>query len=207
MIMIEPYRSPFSSESYSRFRSRPMILIKFCISSLAIICLSVASRTLRTLPRSGKTPHLSRPMTLSPATARAFAESPSVRISVHSLDSLPPASLASSSFGTPVRRATRLVLALSFFPRSTFDFAIAAMRMRSTTPHVATSERNFSDSSQRDPNLDCFVINVSFVCESKAGFSTRQLMKTQRWFRTCAGLMSMPPRFLPLTTFRMASTT
>jgi hypothetical protein len=63
----------------------------------------LASRTLRSLPRSGKTPYSSRPMTLRPLMARAFAESPSVRISVHLSEPRPPALLASSSFGIPVR--------------------------------------------------------------------------------------------------------
>mmetsp|Transcript_20160 Transcript_20160/g.60378 ORF Transcript_20160/g.60378 Transcript_20160/m.60378 type:complete len:244 (+) Transcript_20160:88-819(+) len=170
----------------------PMILMMFWISSLAIICLSVASRTFSILPRRGKTPYLSRPMTLRPATASALAESPSVTISVHSAEFLPPASFASSSFGMPVSRETLLVPALSFLPRSTLVFASAAMRIKSTMPELVTSSRNLSDSSQRDPNLDCFVVSVSLVCESKAGFSTRHLMKTHRWALTWCGRMSTP---------------
>ena len=50
---------------------------------------------------SGKTPNLSRPATLRPPTTRDLAESPSVRISVHSSECLPPASLASISLVTP----------------------------------------------------------------------------------------------------------
>ena len=57
---------------------------------------SEAPRTLSSLPRSGKTPHLSRPTTSSPATASALAESPSVTMSVHSPARGPPASSASS---------------------------------------------------------------------------------------------------------------
>mmetsp|Transcript_25408 Transcript_25408/g.75641 ORF Transcript_25408/g.75641 Transcript_25408/m.75641 type:complete len:280 (+) Transcript_25408:2459-3298(+) len=202
MIMMEPYLSPFSSSSYSRLRSRPTILMMFWISVFDIICFSVASRTFRTLPRSGKTPYLSRPTTLRPATARALAESPSVRISVHSLESLPPASFASSSFGTPVSRVTFPVFTLRRFPRSTFDLARAAMRMRSTMPQEATSARNFSESSHFEPNFDGFVVSVSFVCESKAGFSMRHLMKTQMWFRTWCGRMSTPPfTFFLLSSF------
>mmetsp|Transcript_17264 Transcript_17264/g.49335 ORF Transcript_17264/g.49335 Transcript_17264/m.49335 type:complete len:265 (+) Transcript_17264:2086-2880(+) len=193
MIMMEPYRRPLSSASYSRLRSRPTILMMFWISSFAIICFNVASRTLSSLPRRGKTPYLSRPTTLRPATARALAESPSVRMSVHSAELLPPASLASSNFGTPVSRATRPVFAFRRLPRSTLDLASAAMRIRSTTPQLATSSRNFSESSHLDPNLDCLVMRVSFVCESKAGFSIRHLMKIQRWFFTWCGLMSTPP--------------
>mmetsp|Transcript_13089 Transcript_13089/g.34634 ORF Transcript_13089/g.34634 Transcript_13089/m.34634 type:complete len:219 (+) Transcript_13089:2074-2730(+) len=193
MIMMEPYLRPFSSSSYSWLRSRPTILMMLWISVFDIICFSVASRTLSTLPRSGNTPNLSLPTTLRPATAKALAESPSVRISVHSLEFLPPASFASSSFGTPVSRVTFPVFTFRAFPRLTCDLAIAAIRMRSTMPQEATSARNFSDSSHLDPNLDCFVVSVSLVCPSKAGFSTRHLMKTQMWFRTMCGLMSKPP--------------
>mmetsp|Transcript_2795 Transcript_2795/g.7233 ORF Transcript_2795/g.7233 Transcript_2795/m.7233 type:complete len:254 (-) Transcript_2795:932-1693(-) len=210
MIMMEPYLRPFNSSSYSRFRSRPTILMMFWISAFPIICFSVASRTLSTLPRSGKTPNLSLPTTLRPATASALAESPSVRISVHSREFLPPASLASSSFGTPVSRATLPVFTLRRFPRSTFDLASAAIRMRSTTPQDTTSFRNFSDSSHLEPNFDCFVMSVSLVCESKAGFSTRHLMKTQMWFRTWCALMSTPPLtfcLLSALTFSMIAST
>mmetsp|Transcript_92063 Transcript_92063/g.286519 ORF Transcript_92063/g.286519 Transcript_92063/m.286519 type:complete len:242 (-) Transcript_92063:372-1097(-) len=187
-----------------------MILMMFWISAFDIICFSDASRTLSIFPRKGNTPYLSRPTTLRPATARALAESPSVRMSVHSAEFFPPASFASSSLGTPVSRTTRPVFAFSRLPKSTLDLARAAMRIRSTTPQLATSSRNFSESSQREPNLDCFVVSVSFVCESKAGFSTRHLMKTQRWFRTWWGLMSTPPFTFSLlwafTFSRIAST-
>mmetsp|Transcript_51855 Transcript_51855/g.112427 ORF Transcript_51855/g.112427 Transcript_51855/m.112427 type:complete len:259 (+) Transcript_51855:682-1458(+) len=141
-----------------------------------------------------------------PATARAFAESPSVRISVQSCEFLLPASLASSSLGMP-RILVTFLAPRSCRPRSTFCFAFAQSRIISTTPLFITCFRNFSESSQAEPNLDCFVVNVSLVCESNAGFSMRQLMKIQMWFFTLEGLISMPPRFFPLTTFRMASTT
>ena len=62
----------------------------------------LASRTLRSLPRSGKTPKLSRPTTVRPATASALAESPSVRMRVQSLAYLVPALFASESLGSPV---------------------------------------------------------------------------------------------------------
>mmetsp|Transcript_98086 Transcript_98086/g.245798 ORF Transcript_98086/g.245798 Transcript_98086/m.245798 type:complete len:237 (+) Transcript_98086:1997-2707(+) len=210
MIMMEPYLKPFNSSSYSRLKSKPMILMMFWISSLAIICFNVASRTLSILPLRGNTPYLSRPMTLSPATARALAESPSVRMSVHSAEFLPPASLASSNFGTPVNLDTLPVLAFNFLPKSSLDFARAAIKIRSMTPQLATSSRNLSDNSHLEPNFDVFVIRVSFVCESKAGFSTRHLMKTHKWARMWCGLMSTPPftfSFACALTFsRIAST-
>ena len=65
-------------------------------------CLCVASRTFSNLPLSGNTPYLSLPTTLRPAIAKDLAESPSVRIRVHSLECFVPASLASSSFGIPL---------------------------------------------------------------------------------------------------------
>mmetsp|Transcript_99948 Transcript_99948/g.279986 ORF Transcript_99948/g.279986 Transcript_99948/m.279986 type:complete len:250 (+) Transcript_99948:2135-2884(+) len=206
MIIMEPYRNPFNSSSYCWLRSRPTILMMFWISSLAIICFSVASRTLSNLPRRGKTPYLSRPMTLSPATASALAESPSVRIKVHAAEPLPPASLASSSFGTPRTRCWFFVPPFNWRPRSTFCFALAQSRIISTMPLFRTLRMVFSEISHEDPNLDCFVVKVSLVCESKAGFSIKQFTKTHKWFFTCCGLISMPPRFLVFTTFRMAST-
>lgn len=48
-------------------------------------------------------PNFSLPTTSSPATASAFAESPSVKISVHSREREEPAKAASSSFGTESR--------------------------------------------------------------------------------------------------------
>ena len=73
----------------------------FWISSFFMICSCLASRTLSSFPRSGNTPKLSRPTTLSPATASDLAESPSVRMSVHSCAFRVPALLASDSLGRP----------------------------------------------------------------------------------------------------------
>mmetsp|Transcript_73218 Transcript_73218/g.212016 ORF Transcript_73218/g.212016 Transcript_73218/m.212016 type:complete len:227 (-) Transcript_73218:938-1618(-) len=165
----------------------------FWISSFAIICFNVASRTLSNFPRNGKTPYLSRPTTLSPATASAFAESPSVKMSVHWEDIFEPASFASSNFGMPVKRETLLVPAFNFLPMSTLVFAIAAIKIKSTTPQLHTSSRNWSDNSQREPNFDCFVMSVSFVCESKAGFSIKHRTKIHKCARTWFGLISTPP--------------
>ncbi len=41
------------------------------------------------------------------------------------------------------------------------------------------------------------VFKVSFVCESNAGFSTRQFTKTKRWFFMWVPLISMLPKRLP----------
>mmetsp|Transcript_79803 Transcript_79803/g.258133 ORF Transcript_79803/g.258133 Transcript_79803/m.258133 type:complete len:227 (+) Transcript_79803:2201-2881(+) len=182
-----------------------MILSKFWISALPVTCLKFASRTFKTLPLSGKTPYLSRPTMLRPATASDLAESPSVKISVHSCEFAPPASFASSSFGMPDTRIWFLLAPLSCRPMSTFCFALAQSKIISTTPLFSTAFIVFSESSHTEPNFDCLVVKVSLVCESKAGFSMRQFTKIHRWFFTCCGLISMPPLFLPLTTFKIAS--
>mmetsp|Transcript_26166 Transcript_26166/g.57257 ORF Transcript_26166/g.57257 Transcript_26166/m.57257 type:complete len:226 (+) Transcript_26166:2710-3387(+) len=183
-----------------------MICSRLEISAFPVTCLKFASRTFRTFPFNGKTPYLSRPITLTPATANDFAESPSVRIKVQSCECRPPASLASSSLGMPLTRPWFL-LARSCLDMSTFCFAFTQSKIVSTMPLFITCLMTLSGNSQVDPNLLCLVVSVSLVWESKAGFSIKQLMKTQRWFRTCAGLMSMPPRFFPFTTLRIASTT
>lgn len=60
------------------------------ITASVLTCLWVASRTLRILPLRGNTPYRSRPITPNPETARDLAESPSVRIRVHSDECFPP---------------------------------------------------------------------------------------------------------------------
>jgi len=69
----------------------PIILTKFYISGLSIIYLFAASLTFKNFPLNGKTPYLSLPITSIPASAKVFAESPSVRIIVQSFESLVPA--------------------------------------------------------------------------------------------------------------------
>jgi hypothetical protein len=60
-----------------------------------------AYRTLRSLPRKGKTPKKSLPITSNPAIAKLLAESPYVKINVHFYEFRLPASLASSNFVIP----------------------------------------------------------------------------------------------------------
>mmetsp|Transcript_6709 Transcript_6709/g.16658 ORF Transcript_6709/g.16658 Transcript_6709/m.16658 type:complete len:228 (+) Transcript_6709:1668-2351(+) len=145
----------------------------------------VASRTLSNLPRRGNTPYLSRPTTERPLTASALAESPSVRIRVQSSEFFPPASLASSSLGIPVRR---VFLAPSCFLSSLLCLKEAQERIFSTMPEVIIFLMTPSDASNLDPKLLARVLSVSLVCESNAGFSMSALTKTHRWFLTCAGL-------------------
>ena len=103
-------------------------------------CLWVASLTLRSLPFSGNTPYLSRPTMLSPAIAKALAESPSVTINVQSREYLVPASLASSSFGTPFKRLCldELLFLLSWASLLNFTNDI----MLSRTPQFWTYNKN-----------------------------------------------------------------
>ena len=52
-------------------------------------------------PLNGNMPYLSLPIEAIPDTAIVLAESPSVKMSVHSSDFAVPASLASSNLGIP----------------------------------------------------------------------------------------------------------
>lgn len=77
----------------TRIMSDPKESIDFYRRNVTIqsyTCLCVASRTFRIFPLSGNTPYRSRPMTPRPETARDLAESPSVRMRVHSDECLPP---------------------------------------------------------------------------------------------------------------------
>jgi hypothetical protein len=74
-------------------------------------------------------------------TARAFAESPSVRMRVHCSEDFPPASLASSSLGMPVMRCR---LAPSFFLSSLLCLKSAQVNTLSTSPHFATAPTMYS---------------------------------------------------------------
>ena len=77
-----------------------MILTMFCTSAFAATKRDAASRTFSGFPFSGNTPYRSRPTTVRPAIANAAAESPSVRISVHSCAFFEPAKFASSNLST-----------------------------------------------------------------------------------------------------------
>ena len=131
------------------------------------------SLTLSILPRRGKTPQRSRPTTARPAMADAAAESPSVRIRVHSCDLAVPAQSASSSLGRP-----RSVLRLE---PSVFLASFAALASRidcasSRRPILIRRSAILSDLNT-DPNLVAGVVRVSFVCESKEGFTMVELIK------------------------------
>ena len=192
MIMMWPYRRLFTL-SYAVPCRRPKICLMYVISALFMIWSCDASLTFKSFPRSGKTPYRSRPTTDKPLTASAFAESPSVKINVQCSEFLPPASLASSSLGIPVRRV--------FFAPSCFFSSLdclneAQERICSTTPLVIIFFIVVSAQTYLLPKFAARVFSVSLVCESNAGFSISALTKTQRWFLTCVAF-----KFLQLFSF------
>ena len=77
----------------------------------------------------------------------------------------------------PVRRWR---LAPSPFFSSLLALKEAKLSTWSTTPQLATFLRKGSGSSHLEPKAEARRVRVSLVWESKAGFSTRQLTKTQR---------------------------
>mmetsp|Transcript_18368 Transcript_18368/g.41550 ORF Transcript_18368/g.41550 Transcript_18368/m.41550 type:complete len:201 (+) Transcript_18368:443-1045(+) len=166
-----------------------MICTKFRISSLVSNCLCVAVRTFNSFPLNGNIPYVLRPpiMSPTPATARAFAESPSVTMSVHG--SLPlPASIASSSFtmeGFSAANALRIA-----WVEATDCARMAASR----TPRSATCWMNGWLSVKSKPNLEATEVRRDFVWESKLGWSTKTLTTTFKHFFTAAG-GSFAPRF------------
>jgi len=99
-------------------------------------CLCEASRTFNSLPFNGNTPYLSRPTTLRPAIAKALAESPSVTISVQSLEFFVPALFASSSFGIPFKRLCLLEAVFLFNCASLLNFTQFSIFSR--TPQSCT---------------------------------------------------------------------
>ena len=140
----------------------PIILQRFWISGFSPIYFVRASRTFKNLPLSGKHPNLSLPMTSIPASASDLAESPSVKMIVHSCELRVPAKFASSNFGIPSN--------FDFFwpgPKALAIFAsslaCATFRTRSTTPLFSISFKNFSLSSYLLPKPETLVFKFSFV--------------------------------------------
>mmetsp|Transcript_89223 Transcript_89223/g.191411 ORF Transcript_89223/g.191411 Transcript_89223/m.191411 type:complete len:214 (-) Transcript_89223:46-687(-) len=170
-----------------------------------MVCWKEASRTFNGFPRSGKTPKRSRPTMLRPATAKALALSPSVRMRVHSSEPFPPAQLASSSLGTPVIRSERPV-PFTFFFMSMDSLAFAHCNTMSTIPVLSTFLIAPSETSHLEPNLPALRVMVSLVCESKVGFTIKQFTNTQMCERTWKGLIVIPPLFFVFARLWMAST-
>ena len=141
---------------------------RFWISSLAAHCFSLTSRTFSSFPylslshsshtRNGNTPKLSRPTTPRPPTASALAESPSVMISVVSMECLVPALFASSSLGMSSNYDSALFFfttRLAFTPLLFFKNCVSRTRMlratRSNSPLRSSLDRKDGDSDGVDP--------------------------------------------------------
>ena len=171
-------------------------------SAFSSAALTPRSRTLSSLPRSGKTPKRSRPTTARPATASALAESPSVRMSVHSCARRAlPARFASSSFGMPRIRASEppREARRSERARSAPARASSAAKTASPTPPgaSATERTHLSGSSMcaapaAAPSAAATASGALTSCSllwlSKAGASMRALTKSRRCCRTSAGV-------------------
>ena len=145
------------------------------------------SRTLRSLPRRGKTPQRSRPTSLRPEMAEVAAESPSVTMRVHSRDLAVPAQSASSSFVMP-----RMVV--RFFPSVFFASRIVLASKRnlasSISPSFTRPSMSLPEYSGREPNSAGGVVRYSLLCESKLGFTMVEFRKSTTEFLSCPGLMS-----------------
>mmetsp|Transcript_36678 Transcript_36678/g.57264 ORF Transcript_36678/g.57264 Transcript_36678/m.57264 type:complete len:203 (+) Transcript_36678:281-889(+) len=124
-----------------------------------------------------------------PETASDLAESPSVRMSVHSSPRPVPAKFASSSFGTPDSLP-------SFRPEVFFScwlcLNLVQLRTASTSAERSSCFRKASGRVHCEPKAFGRVVRVSLVWESNAGFSMRQLMYTLRWQVIRWGLISVP---------------
>ena len=181
MTITRPYRRP-SALAYVRPVWRPRICLSAAISALFAMAATAASRQFSSLPRRGKTPYLSRPTTPSPAMARALAESPSVRTSVHSPLRLVPAQLASVSFAT----FTRPLLDPSVFLRFLSSSSDARTPASATTSSRSTPTAFFRNAS--DTAILALDVRNSLLCVSNVGLTAVALTKTNMWFLTMDGL-------------------
>lgn len=76
----------------------------------------------------------------------------------------------------------------------TCQLAIPPCRLGASLPFFMNSGVR----EQREPKFEAFVVSVSFVCESKAGFSMSALTKTHRWCFTWWGFTCTPFPFFCL---------
>ena len=145
---------------YTAPSCKPIIFFKAVISAFSNICVFGASLTLSILPLKGYTPYLSRPTSLSPATAMDFAESPSVKIRVHNALCFPPASLASSNLGSP--RIFRVFLP-SVALLLVLSLNDANFMTKSANPESAYFLQNLGQTTGQLPNFLAGVISSSFI--------------------------------------------
>mmetsp|Transcript_29714 Transcript_29714/g.91458 ORF Transcript_29714/g.91458 Transcript_29714/m.91458 type:complete len:230 (-) Transcript_29714:97-786(-) len=149
-------------------------------------CLSVQLRTFRSFPRNGKMPMCPRPTAPMPATAKAFAESPSVRIKVHSAF---PTLMASSSL-VGMERPELSKLRRNCWRSASSEAAMAA----SKAPKSATRSAKSGGTERSKPRRGPVVVKRVFVCESKSGLSTKTLTTTRRKRRTVSRGTLVPCR-------------
>mmetsp|Transcript_2027 Transcript_2027/g.4717 ORF Transcript_2027/g.4717 Transcript_2027/m.4717 type:complete len:239 (-) Transcript_2027:1276-1992(-) len=153
-----------------------------------------ASRTFFSFPFNGNTPYRSRPNTDSPDTARDLAESPSVRISVHSPARFVPAQFASSSFGISGRLLAPVPAVEIFLEARSRSLSICTSCIATTSssrPVLSTIRLSCTLlSTSSDPNCDSGVTRSSFAWESKAGLTMKALTTTHKQLRTSFSLTS-----------------
>ena len=107
--------------------------------------------TLRSLPRKGNTPYRFLSCFERPDITPALAESPSVRISVHSHDLRPPAHMAPVYLGIPL---IEIVLRPSVFFAAFVSLISVKLIAASITPNfLTTCSMNLSDTLHFVPNL------------------------------------------------------
>ena len=92
--------------------------------------------------------------------AKAFAESPSVRIRVHKCDFAEPAQFASSNFGIP---RIFVFFLPSLFLRSLFSLKADRFIAVSIKPIFAILSINLVSSSHLEPNFDIGVVKNSLT--------------------------------------------
>ena len=100
-----------------------------------------------------------------------MAESPSVNINVHFSEFFVPAQFASSNFSIPNNLAVFFVLPFNFLKFFSSSRVFAYLKQRSTIFVLNTFLMKFSLNSKEEPKSEGFDVRVSFVCESKVGFS------------------------------------
>ena len=115
----------------------------------------LSPRMLNILPFIGYTPIIFLSSRERPEIIPDFAESPSHKIKIHSLDLTVPAKLASTSLGI-----LRIVLHFvpSVFLAALFSFTSVRLHARVITPIFANFSINLLETSQLEPKLDTALV-------------------------------------------------
>ena len=170
--------------SYVVAGCRPRMDIRLTSSALVSAALAGRSSTLSGLPRSGKTPLRSRPMTEKPVTTNALAESPSVTKRVHPSAPAAPSLSARSYLGTSRPSLPQLLsaaLALLASARSCRE--ARACRSGSSLAILAAAD---SIGGGWKPHLDAGVSSTSLDWLVKDGCVMRAWTKTE----TCSAMVA-----------------